>query len=176
MPLLPERAREPLRPARFTGYHLDGGYAELVAADERFCFGAGGYDDLQAAPLLRAGLIGYRSLRLAGDAERLGSMASARVRIVTQVAATRAGACSPSPAQATTGAGLRPRADAEWAGDAEPGAGGALTAIIFAPAGELSAALAAAAKGGPSSAPGSMSDIPSFPARAPRRVVWLWPT
>src|SRR5258708_9593980 len=59
--------------ARFTGYDLDGGYAEFAVADERYCFTIPeGYDDVQAAPLLCAGLIGYRSLRLAGDAERLG--------------------------------------------------------------------------------------------------------
>src|SRR5581483_4561147 len=57
--------------ARFTGYQLDGGYAEWTVADERYCFPVPeGYDDLQAAPLLCAGLIGYRSLRLAGDAGR----------------------------------------------------------------------------------------------------------
>ena len=59
--------------AEFTGYTLDGGYAELAVADERFCFPIpDGYPDLQAAPLLCAGLIGYRSLRMTGDAERLG--------------------------------------------------------------------------------------------------------
>src|SRR5436853_3118304 len=59
--------------ARFTGYHLDGGYAELAVADERFCAPLGeGDDDVHAAPLLCAGLIGYRALRFAGDAERLG--------------------------------------------------------------------------------------------------------
>ena len=59
--------------ARFTGYQIDGGYAEYAVADQRFCFLIpAGYPDLQAAPLLCAGLIGYRSLRMAGDAERLG--------------------------------------------------------------------------------------------------------
>src|SRR5690349_4378441 len=59
--------------ARFTGYTLDGGYAEAMVVDERYCFALGGtLDDAHAAPLLCAGLIGYRSLRLAGDAERLG--------------------------------------------------------------------------------------------------------
>src|SRR5262249_35193046 len=59
--------------ARFTGYDLDGGYAEWTVADERFCLPLpDGYPDLQAAPLLCAGLIGYRALRFAGDAERLG--------------------------------------------------------------------------------------------------------
>src|SRR5919197_737432 len=64
---------EPCDRARFTGYNRDGGYAEVVAADERFCFPVPeGYPDVQAAPLLCAGLIGFRTLRLAGDAERLG--------------------------------------------------------------------------------------------------------
>src|SRR5581483_7943422 len=59
--------------ARFTGYDLDGGYAELMVADERFCFPIpDGYPDLEAAPLLCAGLIGFRSLRLAGEAPRIG--------------------------------------------------------------------------------------------------------
>src|SRR5262249_31731823 len=59
--------------ARFTGYTVDGGYAEQAVADERFCFPIPeGYPDLQAAPLLCAGLIGYRALRLAGDAGRPG--------------------------------------------------------------------------------------------------------
>src|SRR5438132_11256162 len=74
--------------ARFTGYDLDGGYAELAVADERFCFPIpDGYPDLQAAPLLCAGLIGYRALRLAGDAERLGLYGfGAAAHIVSQVA------------------------------------------------------------------------------------------
>src|SRR2546428_484875 len=59
--------------AQFTGYHRDGGYAELIVADERYCFQIpAGFADLEAAPLLCAGMIGFRSLRLAGDAERLG--------------------------------------------------------------------------------------------------------
>src|SRR5215204_6926021 len=74
--------------ARFTGYDRDGGYATLAVADERFCFPLPeGYPDLQAAPLLCAGLIGYRSLRLAGDAERLGLYGfGASAHIVAQVA------------------------------------------------------------------------------------------
>jgi alcohol dehydrogenase, propanol-preferring len=61
--------------ARFTGYDVDGGYAELAVADERFCFLVpDGYEDVQAAPLLCAGLIGYRALRLAGNAEALGAV------------------------------------------------------------------------------------------------------
>src|SRR5690348_6294287 len=74
--------------ARFTGYDLDGGYAEWVVADERYCFSLpDGYDDLQVAPLLCAGLIGYRSFRLAGDAERLGLYGfGASAHIVAQLA------------------------------------------------------------------------------------------
>jgi alcohol dehydrogenase, propanol-preferring len=155
--------------ARFTGYQLDGGYAELAAADERFCFPVPeGYDDLQAAPLLCAGLIGYRSLRLAGDAERLGLYGfGASAHIVTQVARhegrrifafTRAG-------DATAQAFAR-ELGAEWAGDALGPAPEELdAAIVFAPVGELvPAALAAVAKGGVVVCAGiHMSDIPSFP-------------
>ena len=74
--------------ARFTGYDLDGGYAEWCAADERFCFPLpDGFGDLEVAPLLCAGLIGYRSLRLAGDAGRLGLYGfGAAAHIVAQVA------------------------------------------------------------------------------------------
>src|SRR6266540_917240 len=74
--------------ARFTGYDIDGGYAERTVADERFCFPLpDGYEDLQAAPLLCAGLIGHRTLRLAGDAERLGIYGfGAAAHIVCQVA------------------------------------------------------------------------------------------
>src|SRR5438093_10100347 len=74
--------------ARFTGYDLDGGYAEYTVVDERFCFPLPqGYSGLEAAPLLCAGLIGYRSLRLAGDAERLGLYGfGASAHIVSQVA------------------------------------------------------------------------------------------
>jgi propanol-preferring alcohol dehydrogenase len=155
--------------ARFTGYQLDGGYAELVAADERFCFRVPEeYDDLQAAPLLCAGLIGYRALRLAGDAERLGLYGfGASAHIVAQVARhegrrvfafTRAG---DEEAQAfARGLG------AEWAGEAvEPPPEELDAAILFAPVGELvPAALAAVAKGGSVVCAGiHMSDIPSFP-------------
>src|SRR5438477_6892120 len=74
--------------ARFTGYDIDGGYAELTVADERFCFPIpDGYPDLQAAPLLCAGLIGDRALRMTGDAERLGIYGfGAAAPIVTQTA------------------------------------------------------------------------------------------
>jgi propanol-preferring alcohol dehydrogenase len=155
--------------ALFTGYQLDGGYADLMAADERFCFPLPeGDDDLQAAPLLCAGLIGYRSLRLAGDAERLGLYGfGASAHIVAQVARhegrrvfafTRAG---DEQAQA-----LARELGAEWAGDAAGPAPEELdAAIIFAPAGELvPAALAAVAKGGTVVCAGiHMTDVPSFP-------------
>ena len=73
--------------ARFTGYQIDGGYAEYAAADHRFCFPISDVSDLQAAPLLCAGLIGYRSLKMAGDAERLGLYGfGAAAHIVIQVA------------------------------------------------------------------------------------------
>ena len=155
--------------ARFTGYQLDGGYAELVAADERFCFPLPDeYDDLQAAPLLCAGLIGYRSLRLAGDGERLGLYGfGASAHIVAQVARhqgrrvfafTRAGD--------ETARAFARELGAEWAGDALGPAPEELdAAIIFAPVGELvPAALAAVAKAGVVVCAGiHMSDIPSFP-------------
>lgn len=155
--------------ARFTGYQLDGGYAELAAADERFCFPVpAGYDDLQAAPLLCAGLIGYRSLRLAGDAERLGLYGfGASAHIVAQVARhqgrrvfafTRAG---DEDAQA-----FARSLGAEWAGDSLGPAPEELdAAIVFAPVGGLvPAALAAVAKGGTVVCAGiHMTDIPSFP-------------
>ena len=155
--------------ARFTGYHLDGGYAEQLAADERFCLPlAEGSGDLEAAPLLCAGLIGYRALRLAGDGERLGLYGfGASAHVVAQVARhqgrrvfafTRAG-------DAETQAFAR-ELGAEWAGGAGVGPPEELdAAIVFAPAGELvPAALAALAKGGTVVCAGiHMSDIPSFP-------------
>jgi propanol-preferring alcohol dehydrogenase len=153
--------------ARFTGFHLDGGYAEWVVADERFCFPIpDGFGDLEAAPLLCAGLIGYRALRLAGDAERLGLYGfGAAAHIVAQVArhegrrvfaVTRVG---DGDAQA-----FALEIGAEWAGAAAPPEE-LDAAIIFAPAGELvPAALAAVAKGGSVVCAGiHMSAIPSFP-------------
>jgi propanol-preferring alcohol dehydrogenase len=155
--------------ARFTGYQIDGGYAEYTVADHRFCFRIPpGYPDLQAAPLLCAGLIGYRALTLAGEAERLGLYGfGAAAHIITQVARfqgrrvfafTRADdAASQSFAR---------ELGAEWAGDALGPAPEELdAAIIFAPAGELvPAALRAVAKGGTVVCAGiHMSDIPSFP-------------
>jgi propanol-preferring alcohol dehydrogenase len=162
--------RENLCPqARFTGYQLDGGYAEHAVADERFCFRVPeGYPDAQAAPLLCAGLIGYRSLRLAGDAERLGLYGfGASAHIVAQVAThqgrrvfafTRAG---DEDAQ-----NFARELGAEWAGGASDRPPEELdAAIIFAPAGELvPIALSAVGRGGVVVCAGiHMSDIPSFP-------------
>jgi propanol-preferring alcohol dehydrogenase len=155
--------------ARFTGYDIDGGYAELAAADERYCFPVpNGYSDEQAAPLLCAGLIGYRSLRLAGDAERVGLYGfGAAAHIVCQVAVaqgrhvfagTRAGDDEAQAFARSLGAA--------WAGDALAGPPEELDAVIvFAPAGELvPAALRHVRKGGSVICAGiHMSDIPSFP-------------
>jgi propanol-preferring alcohol dehydrogenase len=153
--------------ARFTGYDIDGGYAEWVVADERYCFPLpDGLDDLQVAPLLCAGLIGYRSLRLAGDAARLGLYGfGAAAHIVAQVAVhegrrvyafTRDGDVEAQAFARELGA--------EWAGSGAPPEE-LDAAIIFAPAGDLiPAALRAVAKGGSVVCAGiHMSDIPSFP-------------
>jgi propanol-preferring alcohol dehydrogenase len=162
--------RENLCPkARFTGYDLDGGYAELAVADERYCFSIpAGHAAAEAAPLLCAGLIGYRSLRLAGGGTRLGLYGfGASAHIVCQVAVhqgrrvfafTREG---DAEAQA-----LALELGAEWAGAVgDPEASGLDAAIIFAPAGELvPEALRASAPGGVVVCAGiHMSDIPSFP-------------
>jgi propanol-preferring alcohol dehydrogenase len=155
--------------ARFTGYQMDGGYAAYTVADHRFCFPIPeGYPDLQAAPLLCAGLIGYRSLRAAGDAERLGLYGfGAAAHIIIQVAVhqgrrvfafTRAGD--------EEGQSFARELGAVWAdGSFEPPPEQLDAAIIFAPVGALvPAALKAVAKGGVVVCAGiHMSDIPSFP-------------
>ncbi len=155
--------------AHFTGYDLDGGYAERLLADERFCFALPeSYSDEQAAPLLCAGLIGYRALRLVGDAERIGFYGfGSSAHILCQVAVhqgrrvfafTREG-------DEETQAFAR-ELGAAWAGSSgeappEPLDG----AIVFAAAGALMpAALRASAKGARVISAGiHMSDIPSFP-------------
>jgi alcohol dehydrogenase, propanol-preferring len=155
--------------AQFTGYDRDGGYAELVVVDERFCFPLpDGYPDLQAAPLLCAGLIGYRTLGMAGDAERLGIYGfGAAAHIVCQVAVhqgRRVFAFTRADDSATQAFALE--LGAEWAGDAlGPPPEELDAALIFAPAGELvPAALRAVGKGGVVVCGGiHMSDIPSFP-------------
>jgi propanol-preferring alcohol dehydrogenase len=155
--------------ARFTGLDLDGGYAEHAVADERFTFPIpDGFPDVQAAPLLCAGLIGHRSLRMAGDAERIGLYGfGASAHIVCQVARhegrrvfafVRAGDDAAREFALELGA--------EWAGDALGEPPEELdAAIVFAPAGELvPAALRTVAKGGTVVCAGiHMSDIPSFP-------------
>lgn len=157
--------------ARFTGYQIDGGYAEYALADARFCFPLPpGLDDVAAAPLLCAGLIGYRALRLAGEAERIGLYGfGAAAHIVAQVARYRG-----QRVFAFTREGDKPGQDfalslgAEWAGSSEHLPPEPLdAALIFAPVGALvPAALAATVKGGTVVCAGiHMSDIPRFPYR-----------
>ena len=155
--------------AQFTGYQIDGGYAEYTLADRRFCFPIPeGYPDLQAAPLLCAGLIGHRSLRFAGDAERLGLYGfGASAHIVAQVAAHEGrrifALTSPKDEEAQE---FARELGAEWAGSSEEAPPEELdAAIIFAPVGALvPAALRAVARGGTIVCAGiHMSDIPSFP-------------
>jgi propanol-preferring alcohol dehydrogenase len=155
--------------ARFTGYDVDGGYAELAVADERFCFSIpGGYPDEQAAPLLCAGLIGYRALRLLGDAERIGFYGfGASAHILCQVAAhqgrrvfafTRPGD--------EEGQSFARELGAEWAGPSDEAPPEEIDgAIVFAPVGALmTTALRASAKGARILSAGiHMSDVPSFP-------------
>ena len=153
--------------ARFTGYDLDGGYAEWTVADRRFCFPIPeGFGDLEAAPLLCAGLIGYRSLRLAGDAERLGLYGfGAAAHIVIQVARAERRRVFAVTREGDEEAQAFARSlGAAWAGSGRPPEE-LDAAIIFAPAGELvPAALVAVAKGGVVVCAGiHMSDIPSFP-------------
>jgi propanol-preferring alcohol dehydrogenase len=160
--------------ARFTGYQIDGGYAEYTVADARYCFPIhGDYGDAEAAPLLCAGLIGYRSLRLAGAGERLGIYGfGAAAHIVAQVARhqgrqvyafTRADDVAAQQFARELGAA--------WTGSSDERPPEELdAAIIFAPVGALiPAALRAVRKGGVVVAGGiHMSDIPSFPYR----ILW----
>ena len=155
--------------ALFTGYTLDGGYADFAVADERFCFRLpDSYSDAESAPLLCAGLIGYRSLVRAGDARRLGIYGfGAAAHIVAQVARhqerkvfafTRAGDVAAQEFAKSLGA--------VWAGDSNLSPPEELdAAILFAPVGQLvPQALKAVAKGGIVVCGGiHMSDIPSFP-------------
>jgi alcohol dehydrogenase, propanol-preferring len=154
--------------ALFTGRDIDGGYAELAVADERFCFDIPeGFPDLQAAPLLCAGLIGHRALRMAGDGVRLGLYGfGASAHIVCQVAVAEGRRVFAFTREGDERAReLALSLGAEWAGDSmQPGPEPLDAAIIFAPAGELvPAALRATAKGGTVVCAGiHMSDIPSF--------------
>jgi propanol-preferring alcohol dehydrogenase len=155
--------------ALFTGYDLDGGYAELCVADERFCFPVpDGFADGQAAPLLCAGLIGYRSLRLAGDAARVGLYGfGAAAHIVCQVALHQGREVYALTRPGDDGAQAFARSlGVTWAGDTTTRPPADLdAAILFAPAGELvPTALAHVRKGGCVVCAGiHMSDIPSFP-------------
>jgi alcohol dehydrogenase, propanol-preferring len=155
--------------AQFTGYHRDGGYAELVVADERYCTRIPrDYTDVEAAPLLCAGLIGYRALRLAGEGERLGLYGfGASAHIVCQVARHQGRRVFAfTRAEDTEAQALALEVGAEWAGDSLGAPPVELdAAIIFAPAGELvPVALKATAKGATVVTAGiHMTDIPSFP-------------
>ena len=155
--------------ARFTGYQMDGGYAELTVADQRYCFAIDlRYGDIEAAPLMCAGLIGYRTLRMAGHAQLIGIYGfGAAAHIVAQVirhqgrrlfAFTRPGDLAAQQFARSLGA--------EWAGGSDQPPPDPLdAALIFAPVGALvPAALAATKKGGTVVSGGiHMSDIPSFP-------------
>ena len=160
--------------ARFTGYQIDGGYAELTVADQRYCFAIDPrYGDVEAAPLMCAGLIGYRTLRMAADAALIGIYGfGTAAHIVAQVARhqgrrffafTRPGDVPAQDFARSLGA--------EWAGDSDQLPPEPLdAALIFAPVGALvPAALAATKKGGTVISGGiHMSDIPSFPYR----ILW----
>ena len=154
--------------AEFTGYTRDGGYAELAAADERFCFPVpDGYPDAQAAPLLCAGLIGFRSLRMTGEAERLGLYGfGAAAHIICQVAVAQGRRVFAFTREGDAASqSLARELGAEWAGAAGQRPEPLDAAIIFAPAGELvPEALAAGDRGAVVVCAGiHMSDIPSFP-------------
>ena len=155
--------------ARFTGYQIDGGYAEFCIADARYCFELPpGLDDAHAAPLMCAGLIGYRSLRMAGDASRLGIYGfGAAAHIVAQVARWRGQDVYAFTRSGDTAA-QRFALDlgARWAGDSDVQPPVALdAAIIFAPVGALVLhALRATRKGGTVVCGGiHMSEIPPIP-------------
>lgn len=157
--------------ACFTGYDIDGGYAEYCVADARYCFPIPeSYDDLHAAPLLCAGLIGYRSLRLAGEPEhvrRLGMYGfGASAHLITQVALARGQRVFAFTREGdTAGQRFAKEMGAEWAGSSTSAPPEPLdAAIIFAPVGALiPAALRAVAKGGTVVCAGiHMSEIPAF--------------
>jgi propanol-preferring alcohol dehydrogenase len=157
--------------ARFTGYDIDGGYAEYTVANQNFCFAIpAGFSDVEAAPLLCAGLIGYRALRMAGNARRLGLYGfGAAAHIAVQVARHRGQEVYAFTRPGDTAGQTFARSlGATWAGDSDKTAPEPLdAALIFAPVGALvPAALAATAKGGTVVCAGiHMSDIPSFPYR-----------
>lgn len=160
--------------ARFTGYTLDGGYAQYTVADERYCFALpDGYTDAEAAPLLCAGLIGYRALMACGNADRIGIYGfGAAAHIICQVAVwqgRKIHAFTRPHDEATQHFALD--LGAAWAGDSSSVPPQKLdAAIIFAPAGELvPEALSHVAKGGTVVCAGiHMSEIPAFPYR----ILW----
>ena len=154
--------------ARFVGYDVDGGYAELAVADERYCLPIpAGYSDEHAAPLLCGGLIGYRALRLVGDAERIGFYgfgSSAHILCQVAVHEGRRVFAFTRPGDKETQEFAR-ELGAEWAGASGEAAPEELDgAIVFAPVGDLMvAALRASAKGARVISAGiHMSDIPAF--------------
>lgn len=155
--------------AQFTGYQLDGGYAEHVVADARYCFELPhALDDAHAAPLLCAGLIGYRSWRMAADAQRLGIYGfGAAAHIVAQIARSRGQEVFAFTRRGDVVAQeFASRMGAHWAGDSDvPPPIPLDAAIIFAPVGTLvPTALRALRKGGTVVCAGiHMSDIPAFP-------------
>jgi propanol-preferring alcohol dehydrogenase len=155
--------------AKFTGYDIDGGYAERAVADERYCFAIpGDTPDDHTAPLLCAGLIGYRSLRLAGRGERLGLYGfGSSAHIICQVAVAQGWRVFALTREGDTETQELARSlGAEWAGGVgDPGASDLDAAIVFAPVGDLMVeALKAMAPGGTVVSAGiHMSDIPSFP-------------
>lgn len=164
------RGEENLCPfARFTGYQIDGGFASETTADERFAFRLpGNYSDEAAAPLMCAGLIGWRALRAAGSATRLGIFGfGAAAHIISQVARSRHQEVFAFVRSGDERAKSFARAmGASWAGDSNAPPPQPLdAAIIFAPVGELvPAALRAVRPGGTVVCGGiHMSDIPSFP-------------
>jgi propanol-preferring alcohol dehydrogenase len=159
------------RRARFTGYQIDGGYAEYAVADARFCFTLpGSYDDPHAAPLLCAGLIGYRAYRMAGPGARLGIYGfGAAAHVITQVAVHQGrdvyAFVTPGDTQAMR---FAREVGAAWAGPSnEPPPVPLDSALIFAPVGRLvPEALSRTTPGGVVVCAGiHMSDIPSFPYR-----------
>jgi propanol-preferring alcohol dehydrogenase len=154
--------------ARFTGYQIDGGYADFTVADERYCFSIPpGFSDVEAAPLLCAGLIGYRALKLAGEGKRLGFYGfGAAAHIAVQVALHRGqevyAFTKPGDSE---GQAFARTLGAVWAGGSDVLPPEPLdAALIFAPVGALvPAALAATAKGGTVVCAGiHMSEIPAF--------------
>ena len=155
--------------ARFTGYHLDGGFAELAVADERFCFPVPpAFSDVDAAPLLCAGLIGHRTLRAAGDPRTVGIWGfGAAAHLVAQVARFegREVFAFTRPGDARAQAFAR-SLGAAWAGGSDELPPGPLdAALVFAPVGALvPAALRSVRKGGVVVCGGiHMSDVPAFP-------------